>query len=154
MRYALCLVLALGVAGCNSTKKSAPSASGGVTSEIEAPSERLLWDVVVLSVQRENFPVGTGLDPSTRTAASGWRNDLAPFRGQGFRERAIVQIEPLGEGRFEVVVRVERELNMDIARPLDLSYADWKPDADDEDAALLILQSIRSQLSLGSPDEE
>lgn len=117
--------------------------------EFEAPSERLFWQVIVEALQQEGFPVGSGLDPVSRTAVTGWRNDLAPFRGDGFRERATVELRPIREGLYEAAVRVEFETNEDLVRPLDLSYADWKSGPDNDAGARLLLQTIRSQLAIG-----
>lgn len=139
----------LAAAACRS-EGDRPDLEDALVARLEAPSERLLWDVTIQVLQHQDFPVGTGLDPSVRTATTGWRNDLQPFRGKGFRERAIVAIEPLGEGRFEVRARVERQYNMDLVRPLDLSYADWKDAPDDREAASAILQALRSSLALGT----
>ena len=77
-------------------------------------------------------------------------------------QRAIVELvslttEPLAEpvpedGNFEVRVRVEREANMDLVRPLDPSFAKWEERPDDEQRARLLLQTIRSQLAIGLGD--
>ncbi len=133
-------------AGCASGKREPEEWSRAA---FDVPSEQLFWEVVVEALQKEDFPVGSGLDPSTRIAASGWRTDLAPFRGDGYRERATVHLVPRGSGSFEVRVRVEREVNMDIVRPLDPSYAKWEGRPDDEERERLILQTIRSQLWVG-----
>ena len=142
---AACALLVCSLAGCASSEKD----SDWVSAPVAAPSEQILWDVIVQALQRERYPVGAGLDPVTRTAVSGWRNDLAPFRGEGFRERATVQVVPLPAGQFETRVRVEVERNMDIVRPLDLQFAKWEPAPDDRETAELLLQTVRSQLAVG-----
>ncbi len=126
---------------CASSSKYAPEWQ---EDEIEAPSDRLLWEVTVFALEKERFPLGAQIDPVTLTAVSGWRNSLQPFRGKGRRTRAEVRYEPLGPGRYKVRVRVEQEVNMDIVRPLDLTYAKWEEAPDDPQAAAVILQRVRS----------
>jgi len=118
--------------------------------EISTGSERVLWEVTVMSFEKHGFPTGTGMDPSTRVAVSGWHYDLQPFRGQGWRERAHVLFEPLEGDRYRVRVRVERELNMDVVRPLDISYAKWKQAPDDDTEARLLMLRIKSWIG-GQP---
>jgi hypothetical protein len=48
-----------------------------------------------------------------------------------------------------VEVRVRREKNDDLARPLDISYAQWKPEPDNQERAQVVLQYIRSMLDTG-----
>jgi len=112
--------------------------------EIATDSQRVLWEVTAMSFQKHGFPTGTGLDPSSMVAVSGWRYDLAPFRGKGFRERAHVTYELLEDGRYNVHLRVQHENNMDMVRPLDLSYADWKPAPDNGVEAKLLILRIKS----------
>ncbi len=148
--------LALGLlalaAGCSSTSKYKPEWQEG---ELAAPSDRLLWEVTVFALDKERYPLGSGIDPVTLTAVSGWRNSLQPFRGKGRRARAEVRYEPLGPGRYKVRVRVEQQVNMDIVRPLDLTYAKWEEGPDDPQAAAVILQRVRSwmgpELELANP---
>ena len=123
------------------------------TDEVSTGSQRVLWEVTALSFQKHGFPVGTGLDPSSMIATSGWKYDLAPFRGQGFRERAHVTFEELDEGHYAVELRVEHETNMDMVRPLDLSYAEWKPAPDNEVEAKLLLLRIKSWVGADYPSE-
>lgn len=117
--------------------------------EIEVPSERLLWEVTVFALEKEKFPVGSNLDPSTLTAVSGWRNSLAPFKGKGRRERAEVRYSAVGPRLYRVEVRVEREINQDPVRPMDLSYAKWESAPDSQETAMVILQRIRSWIAPG-----
>jgi hypothetical protein len=117
--------------------------------ELEVPSERLLWEITVFALEKERFPVGSRLDPSTLTAISGWRNSLAPFRGKGRRERAEVRYEAIGPKLYRVHVRVEREINDDPVRPMDLSYAKWEKAPDNQEGAMVLLQRIRSWISPG-----
>jgi len=113
---------------------------------IEAQDDRLLMDVTALALQKSGFPIGTGVDPGHLHVTSGWHNSLQPFRGKGYREQCEVVYERQVPRKYKVQVRVKREKNDDILRPLDLSYAKWIPDADDTDRARIVLQHIRSLL--------
>lgn len=119
------------------------------TEEIEVPTDRLLWEVTVFALEKEGYPTGTDLNPTNLEAVSGWRYSLAPFRGKGRRERAHIHFEALGPKRYRLQVRVERENNMDPVRPMDLSYAEWKEAPDNTDAALILVQRIRSWIAPG-----
>lgn len=131
---------------CASTSKAA-----WVSAQLPAASDRVLWEVTKLSIESAGFKMFTdGFDPVERTAQSAWELDLHPFKGEGFRERVHVSYDPAGPGRVELSVRVEHEINNNIARPTDPSYADWKKAPDNEARAEVILQQIRSRLA-GSP---
>jgi hypothetical protein len=136
-----CLMPAVGLQSCASTSQYPPVWQ---VDEIEVPSERLLWEVTVFALEKEKFPLGTRLDPSTLTAISGWRNSLAPFKGKGRRERAEVRYTPVGPKLYRVEIRVEREINQDPVRPMDLSYAKWESAPDSQENAMVLLQRIRS----------
>jgi len=128
--------------GC-SLPRPEPRWVGG---ELKATSERVLWEATRLALQKNNFPVGAHMDEANLKAESGYTNSLAPFRGKGFRERCFVVWTRVGEGRWHLEVRVERDRNDDITHPLDISYADWQPDPDNEERARLVAQYIRSLL--------
>jgi hypothetical protein len=139
----LCVLVAL-AAACQSGSKYPPQWQAD---EIEVPSDRLLWEVTVFALEKEGYPTGTDLDPGSLEALSGWRYNLAPFRGKGLRERAEIVFEPLGPKRWRVKARVQQERNMDPVRPLDLSYAEWEPAPDNVEAALVLVQRIRSWIA-------
>lgn len=140
-----CVVLVVGLfcAGCASGKKPAQ----WVDATLEAPSDRILWDVTVVSLQKTGFPIGTGLEPGKLIAVSGWHNSLAPFKGDGFRERVHVVYTPQGERKYAVKVRVERETNEDITHPLDLSYAEWESAPDNVTRAQIVLGYVKALLA-------
>jgi hypothetical protein len=140
------LVLPAVLGACQSGSKYPPQWR---VEEIDVPSDRLLWEVTVFALEKEGYPTGTDLDPSSLEALSGWRYSLAPFRGQGRRERAQILFEPLGPKRYRLQVRVQREVNMDAVRPMDLSYAEWKESPDNAEAALVLVQRIRSWIAPG-----
>jgi hypothetical protein len=149
MKHLLSLLLVLPVlslAACQSSPKVDPV---WVEGEIESPSTHLVWQVSLVALQKAGYPVGAEVDPTTLRAISGWKQSLAPFRGQGSREQAEVTFTHMEEGRYQVRVRVRRERNMDIIRPLDPTYADWEAQADNSLAARRILQLILSLLDEG-----
>ena len=136
------LVLAVCLPSCASSRPD-PSWQ---SAEVKVLSENVLWQVTRVALEKNNFPLGAGIDQTRLCAISGWNHSLAPFRGKGWRERCYVQWKRRGEGRWTVEVRVERDRNDDISHPLDLSYAQWEPDPDDSERARLVLQYIRSLL--------
>ena len=111
-----------------------------------APADSVLWQVTLLALEKQGFPLGSGLDPTTMTATTGWKLQLAPFRGRGTRHEATVRYEPLGGGKYKVQVRVRKELNMALVNQLDPTYAEWEPAPDDVDMARVLLQHIRARL--------
>ena len=120
------------------------------TAQISAGSDRLMWQVTIFALEKEGFPVTTQVDPGALHATTGWRTDLSPFRGQGHRERAEVHSTQIAPGTYEVRVRVEREVNMDIIQPLDLRFAKWESAPDNTDASGVLLQRIQSWAEAGS----
>lgn len=116
------------------------------TAELAAPSENVLWAVASQELQRMGFPLGVGADPRQLIMSSAWKTQLAPFKGDGFRQRAEVRFEALESGRFAVDARVMREINNDIVRPLDPSHAKWESAPDDVETAQLLIQRIQARL--------
>jgi hypothetical protein len=129
--------------GC-ATQRPDPKWVGG---DLKAGSERQLWAATRMALDKGNFPVGAGIDEAKLCAVSGYRHSLAPFRGKGFRERCFIQWTHVEADHWHLEVRVERDANMDISHPLDLTYADWSPSEDNEERAQLVAQFIRSMLS-------
>lgn len=149
------LALAATFVACQSGGEHPPVWS---TAQLAPPSESVLWAVAGQELQRMDFPVGSDADPSRMVMLTGWRVQLAPFRGKGYRQRAEVRFEKVesggkpadgatsGAGRYKVEVRVERENNMDVVDPIDLGHAKWEPAADDVEVAQVLLQRIRARL--------
>ena len=111
-----------------------------------APTEDVVWEVALLAAIDEEYPMGSGVDPATRSATSGWRTSLAPFKGEGYRQRAWMRLEPQADGTFMVFLRVEKETNEDLSRPMELQYAKWEKAPDDVESAELLLAQIRARL--------
>lgn len=145
MKNLVAVLLLLALAGCKSKPKPI-----WIDDQLEARSERLLWEVLRLSLDRADFAVGTGAEPSDRRIESAWMVDASPFKGQGFRRKAHVEYTPSESktGVFQVRIRVEKEINESF-KGIDLRYADWKTAPDDEAAARRIAQFARSFLGGG-----
>jgi len=134
-------VLALAAAACFSTPKPEEQWQRG---QVSVGSDRLLWEITRFSLEQGGYPVGSGMDPTALVATSGWKTSLAPFRGKGWRERAQVRYRRAAPGRYQVDVRVEKQLNMDVVKPLDLRYAKWEPAPDNLEAARILLERIKA----------
>jgi hypothetical protein len=142
---AICAAAAALLGACRSTPEEPDP--DWVSLEIQAGSEKVLWEFTVASIQKLGFPIGAEMDERASRALSGWKESLMPFKGMGHRERAEVRFEPVGEraaGRFRVEVRVKKQTNENLARPLDPTYAEWEWAADDREQAKILLQHIRS----------
>jgi hypothetical protein len=126
--------------------------------EVDSPSDRVVWQLSLLALQSQGYPLGPGTDPGEREIHSGWKTDLQPFRGDGTRRRAILRLEPVEAGRWKLEARVRVESNQNLVAPLDPVRAEWKAAPDDEGAAQVLLQHVRSrlkpELSLGGPEGE
>jgi hypothetical protein len=135
------LLVLLGTS-CASTPKTS-----WVKGEAASASQHVLYEVTKMALVKSNFPVlGAGFDPVTRTMSSGWRTDLVPLTGRrtrGFRERAWVKYSASEVGEITFEVRVERQINKNLARPLDPQYADWEPGPDSTERARFLLQLIK-----------
>lgn len=141
--------LVLAVLGlCPACTSTAPPPQW-MSARVTAGHERLLLEVTELALRKTGFPIGAGLDPAHLSATSGWKTSLHPFKGKGQREQAIVQFTREPEKRFKVDVRVRRETNEDIAKPMDLSYAQWEAAPDNVEVARVVLRFIQSLLSTG-----
>lgn len=143
----LLLASALLPVSCSALGLSDPAPTW-VVQEAPMVSERVLWVVVENAMVKQGFPVlANEFDPKTREARSGWELDLHPFKGKGFRERAIVAYGLGSPGKLEIRARVEREINENLAKPLDPSLASWSREGDNEQRAQVLLQTILSTLA-------
>jgi len=142
LSFLLFALLALATCACSS-KPDEPDPSWKEV-EVESRSERVLWNVLVLALQRQGYPLGAELDEPRLVALSGWRNHLAPFKGKGYRLRAELRAESVGGTRYRVSARVSKQLNQALVRPVDLAYAQWEWTDDDELAAEILLRHVES----------
>lgn len=141
LALALCLVP---LAACASTKKK--DERGPVSAEVTVPSGNILWKVTLLALEKTGFPPGSGHDPGNMIARSGWDMSLAPFKGDGWREQAIVELERLGDKRFLIDVRVTHERNDSLTNPLDPTMAKWVKEEDNLPRARLVMQHVQAVL--------
>lgn len=119
-----------------------------------APSESLLWDATIQNLFNLGYPVGSEANPSTMEIVTGWKTKLAPYRGEGYRLKAEVRFTPSeAEGTggqaglygWDIQVRVARQENMAIVKPLDPSMAEWEWRPDDVVEAAILLRHILSE---------
>ena len=104
-----------------------------------------LWTLVGTSVARDGFR-RLEVDREKGTGTSAWLVSLYPYSGGGWRERAHVRLEPAGERAWKIGVRIEREKNETVRRPLVEAEAEWEPDADDAERARIVARRIGAAL--------
>lgn len=117
-----------------------------IDTTVEPPNQTVLWQVTIESLKKVRFPIGADFEPGKLRGVSGWDNELAPFKSEGYRERCHIEYTPTTGRRYAMKVRVERETNEDITHPLDLSYADWQPAPDNDARARLMVAQVKGQL--------
>ena len=146
----LLLLLVSGLASCISVNREIPAER-----TVVAKTEFELWQALRIAVDLSDYPVGGGADSAKREILSGWKLDLAPYRGKGFRTRVIASYQPSEDAStqepleaFDVTIRVEKDIN-ESYRSLDPAYADWKGAPDDLIAAKTIMQRLESLLGTG-----
>jgi hypothetical protein len=145
---ALSIVAAVVVGACHTGPKHDPQ---WIANEISVPSENVLWAVAGQELQRMGFPVGSDANPASLVMTSGWKTLLAPFRGEGYRERAEVRFVQVAPDRYKLEARVAKEVNNDLVSPLDPAHAVWESAPDNVDSAQILLHRIRARL--GDPLE-
>jgi len=129
---------------------------------VVAPSETVLWQATLSNLWRLGYPVGSQANPSTMTILTGWKTQLSPFRGKGYRLMADVRFVPTepsagGTPAWDVDVRVKKQVNMSLVKPLDPQYSEWEWRDDDEWEAAILLHHILADFPpmdiLGEPRE-
>lgn len=147
---ALALLLVPQLTACLSVNQEIPAER-----RIEARTEFELWQALRIAVDMSDYPVGGGADPAKREIVSGWKLDLAPYKGKGFRTRVLANYVPSASAEpatplaaFDVTIRVEKDIN-ESYRSLDPAYAEWEAAPDDLAAAKTIMQRIQSLLGTG-----
>jgi len=144
-----CLLVTLPAAGCESVARQEAQAEKEArwkTIEVAAPSDRMVWQLMLLALQSKGYPLAGGTDPGSRQVESGWKTDLQPFRGEGNRKRAVLKLSPIEKGRWKVEARVRVEKNENLVTPLDATRAEWKPTGDDAAEAAVLLQHVQARL--------
>ena len=147
------LLLVLGttllLAGCTSVARQQSlddKAEQWRSLEVAAPSDRMVWQLMLLALQTQGFPLAAGTDPGARQVESGWKTDLQPFRGEGTRRKATLKLAPIEKGRWKLEARVRVQKNMNLVTPLDATRAEWEPTGDDPTTAQILLQHVRARL--------
>ncbi len=147
---ALLLLLVPAFSACASVNRAIP-----VERTVSAKTEFELWQALRIAVDMSDYPVGGGADSGKREIISGWKLDLAPYKGKGFRTRVLASYEPSASpgtsdplAAFEVTIRVEKDTN-ESYRSLDPAYADWEGAPDDLIAAKTIMQRLEALLGTG-----
>ncbi len=142
-RAVLCLLTLCSATACLGAPKPKPE---WVEAGVDAPTEQVLWNAALQALSKQDYPLGAVLDRSGGQLVSGWKTSLAAFRSHGWRTKAWIQFKRVEKGQYAVQVRVQKETNEDIIRPLDPTYAEWEPAPDDTRAARILMQTIRSYL--------
>ena len=146
-RTLLPALAALALCACSSTDEEPDPA--WVEGRVVAPSEGVLWTSTLTNLGRLGYPVGSQANQATMSVVTGWKNQLAPFRGKGFRQQvdlSYTPAEPPEDGLYawDARLRVRTQVNMDIVRPMDPSHAEWEWRVDDVLEAQIILRHILS----------
>ena len=145
-RLALALLAVLPFLGaCQSSPPEEPDPSW-MQSEVHAGSDNQLWKVLLLALNQTGFPEGAEMNRGDMHIESGWKIELSPWKGKGTRRQALVTCTPVGPDRWEVSVRVRKQINNALARTLDYSYAEWEWVEDDDVQARILLQHLRGYL--------
>ncbi|HTF90258.1 MAG TPA: hypothetical protein VK843_17720 [Planctomycetota bacterium] len=142
-RTTLGLLFALSLAACQTGRVNQPQ---WVETTTVAPSEAVIWNVALLALQEQKFPIGAGVDPAKREAITGWRNSLAPFKSEGYRQRVLLRLEPLDAGKYKLLLHVEKDTNEELAKPMELAYAQWEEAPDDIQTAQILISKIEARL--------
>ncbi|MFT7670225.1 MAG: hypothetical protein ACI8X5_002933 [Planctomycetota bacterium] len=145
-RILITLLTVLSVFGGNSCYIPHPEVWNA--EEIPMCSTMRLWEITRMAMEKNGFPiVKIGFDPKDNITVSGWQRSLHPFKGRGIRERVYVRFRRSeNAGQLVLGVRVEQQINENLAKPLDPEYADWQPSNDNPDRAKVVLQYMRSIL--------
>lgn len=142
------LALAACMAACNSTDEEPDPI--WIEDSVFAPSESVLWTATLQNLYRMGYPVGSQANPNELTILTGWKTQLAPYRGKGYRLQADIRFVPIVGGDltdrrgtgWDVDVRVKKQANMSLVKPLDPAFAEWEWRADDEWEAAILLRHI------------
>jgi len=135
------LLVLTSFAACQTNKEPSGRWAEGM---VKSPSDRVLWQVSRLSLRKMRFPSAGALDPASGKLKSGWKTQLHPFQGEGYRERAEVEIVPIEKGSWAVRTRVAKQVNEALVSPLDPSRAEWEWVSDDPNSAKILLTHITS----------
>jgi len=146
--FVLAVVLMVSTSGCHMFSPTPPKQ--WEETRLRLTNQQVLFEGLVLALQREGFSVGMGADAAAGEIVTGWRVKSSPFKGRGYRERAFLNFSPTPEGDKSLIrLRVERETNESL-RPLVEGSAKWERAPDQVDVASRVLQYAHSYLDPGS----
>jgi hypothetical protein len=141
------LVLAAGAAAGCSLLRGSPE-EYMETPVLDRPFDAI-WDVTAGVLRREFGGVDL-IDPSKKVIESAWDTHLHPKGMAGYRSRGIVEVVEEEKG-YRIRVRVRKQGNHDVWRPLDFRYAEWQEAPDDGVRAERVRWLIETELQTGSP---
>lgn len=133
------------------TACATPTKRNPIERTVLAANEKAMWDALRVAINEMGYKVGAGANPSTRTIQSGWRLDLYPYKGGGFRTRINADYEPNQEvvderyEAFDVVIRVDKDTN-ESNRPLEIPHAKWERADDDAEVARQVIIGLEAIL--------
>jgi hypothetical protein len=108
--------------------------SGGKTAGVErtdgfpAPDREIVFDVAARTLRQQGFAIDVeNSSPETGVITTRWSTQLAPFSGQGQRDKATVYVRDVpGHPNYYVVeANVVREINNEIVQPGNPIKAEW-----------------------------
>lgn len=118
----LCLLSAL--AACRSVDTTGQRSNG-----FAAPDRSMVYDAVLEALRQQGFtPDSSASSETAGVVISRHRLSMAPFSGQGYREKATMKIADVADhpGYFTVEANVLREYNDNIEQPSNPIVADWR----------------------------
>jgi hypothetical protein len=117
-----------------------------IEGDVNIASERLLRQIATIAMEKNGLPPGTEEGNLQSTVSSGWKVQLQPFKGDGTRAKAHMQYEEKSTSVWHVYIRVQKDTNEELARPLDLTQAQWASGPDDDAWATRILKTMQAML--------
>ncbi|MCY2960745.1 MAG: hypothetical protein NTY35_11315 [Planctomycetota bacterium] len=144
LRAALAPLLTLVLLVACSSSGASDREGDWVEADMTVASDRILRQIATLALQKNGFPPGTEDQAAQTTVSSSWKVQLQPFKSEGTRAKAHVMYEEKGPRTWHVAVRVEKETNEELAKPLELSRAKWESGPDDKEAASRILRTMQT----------
>jgi hypothetical protein len=124
-RSAGILAAALLLAGCQSGKTKGAERTDG----FPAPDREIVFDVAARTLRQQGYSIDLeNSSPETGVLVTRWTTQLAPFSGQGQRDKATVWVREVpGHANYYVVeANVVREQNMEIVQPGNPIKAEWE----------------------------
>jgi hypothetical protein len=122
-----------------------PDTTGLSSDGFPAPDKGMVYAAAVDALRQQGFTADSSASSDVQgVVTSRYKLNLAPFSGQGFREKATVRIHDLPEhpNHYRVEVNVLREVNKNITQPSNPVAAEWGPAERVQDIENLIKSRI------------